>query len=88
MFLIVDRYRILSFILYSNSCKHVIPLFVCLFFFFSASSPVVSCPSGQYLCQDGLMCVPDYLLCDGTEQCGDGSDEGPFCCELSKLTTD
>ena len=48
---------------------------------FLASSIIFNCSNGEYLCEDKLSCIPDVFLCDGTEQCGDGSDES-FCCEL------
>ena len=33
------------------------------------------CPPGQFECRDGRLCVEDRLLCDGREDCEDGSDE-------------
>ena len=37
--------------------------------------------SDMFHCTSGL-CVPRKLLCDGTDHCGDGSDEQEECGEL------
>ena len=33
------------------------------------------CPAGQFECEDQRLCVEKRLVCDGKEDCGDGSDE-------------
>lgn len=38
------------------------------------------CQSDQHQCPDGC-CIPDYYLCNGNEECSDGSDE--LLCEES-----
>lgn len=34
-----------------------------------------TCASNQFACSDELFCVPGGWLCDGEEDCVDGSDE-------------
>ena len=46
------------------------PLY-CIFSYFFA---VVTCRSDEFTCQDGG-CVDSRLVCDGSNNCGDGSDE-------------
>ena len=41
----------------------------------TAAPQPVQCPTQEYPCVDRMQCIPDSLLCDGTEQCNDGSDE-------------
>ncbi|RMG97899.1 MAG: hypothetical protein D6705_07520 [Deltaproteobacteria bacterium] len=33
------------------------------------------CSSGEFSCADGSDTIPENWVCDGTEDCGDGSDE-------------
>lgn len=35
-----------------------------------------SCRQDEFECVDGSACLPSEAVCDGTQQCGDGSDEG------------
>ena len=37
---------------------------------------------GHFLCADGMKCIHRNLLCDGYEQCNDGSDEGQEKCSV------
>jgi len=37
-------------------------------------------PVGKHVCKNGA-CVDKSKLCDLTDDCGDGSDEGPFICQ-------
>ena len=37
---------------------------------------VNTCSEGQFECVDGSACLPSVAVCDGSEQCDDGSDEG------------
>lgn len=42
-------------------------------------SPPVSagaCSAQEFNCSQGLLCVPEDCVCDFTDDCGDGSDEG------------
>ncbi|KAK7869289.1 hypothetical protein R5R35_000899 [Gryllus longicercus] len=39
-----------------------------------------ACPEGYVVCMDGDGCVPTEVLCDGTHDCKDHSDELPFRC--------
>lgn len=36
-------------------------------------------PRGRYNCQDKSYCLPPKNMCDGLNDCKDGSDEGAFC---------
>ena len=41
-----------------------------------------SCQPGEFGCDNGN-CIPDDEVCNGVDDCGDGSDEpDPSCCEL------
>lgn len=40
-----------------------------------------TCPVGQLPCQSTTLCVEPYWLCDGDDDCGDGSDEQQLACE-------
>ena len=42
---------------------------------YTATPQPVQCLTQEYPCMDRMECIPDSLLCDGTEQCCDGSDE-------------
>ncbi|GBN45878.1 hypothetical protein AVEN_55881-1, partial [Araneus ventricosus] len=37
------------------------------------------CPKNYFRCNDGITCRKISKLCDGTNDCPDFSDEGPFC---------
>ncbi|GBN10703.1 hypothetical protein AVEN_78287-1, partial [Araneus ventricosus] len=41
----------------------------------SPPTTVASCPDKTWKCDDGSACVPQLMLCDGVEDCRDGSDE-------------
>ncbi|XP_061380493.1 vitellogenin receptor isoform X2 [Danaus plexippus] len=41
--------------------------------------------SMNYTCLDKSYCVPYNNMCDGLKDCRDGSDEGAFCAEWSKM---
>lgn len=40
--------------------------------------------ASEFKCANNL-CLPDSVMCDGYDQCGDGSDEGQICSGLSFL---
>ena len=42
---------------------------------YTATPQPVQCSTQEYPCMDRMQCIPDSALCDGTEQCDDGSDE-------------
>ncbi|CAI7820212.1 unnamed protein product [Closterium sp. NIES-54] len=42
----------------------------------------LQCTAGQFRCHDSSGCVPDEAVCDGQEDCNDGSDESGDDCEL------
>ena len=37
----------------------------------------VFCTSDQFVCAHGLKCISNSERCDGTDDCGDGSRQGP-----------
>lgn len=41
-----------------------------------------TCSSDEFLCDEGK-CIPSNFVCDGINDCTDGSDEPPSCGELS-----
>lgn len=43
------------------------------FFFLAAPT---ACAAGQFRCSDGSACIAKAQVCDGTNHCDDGSDEG------------
>lgn len=46
------------------------------------SAPQAHCPLGHHQCGN-MACVESHQLCDGEDNCGDGSDEDtPACREL------
>ncbi|XP_064113718.1 uncharacterized protein LOC135220503 [Macrobrachium nipponense] len=61
----------------------------------SSSAPTVLCDDENFLCHDGANCVPLSAVCDGFQQCTDGSDEsncthtgcpsGEFKCATTEL---
>ena len=44
-----------------------------------------TCPRGTTKCPGGLQCVATGTLCDGIEECNDGSDESVDLCEGLQL---
>lgn len=43
--------------------------------FVSTDGPVLICDHEKFLCQNGFDCVDLAAVCDGLQQCSDGSDE-------------
>lgn len=37
------------------------------------------CPANYFECETSGECVPERWICDGQDDCGDGSDEPPTC---------
>lgn len=37
------------------------------------------CRRGQWQCSDNTQCISNKKVCDGKQDCTDGSDEGPGC---------
>ncbi|KAM9207475.1 LOW QUALITY PROTEIN: apical endosomal glycoprotein [Dugong dugon] len=48
-------------------------------------TPRASCPLGQHHCRNKA-CVEPHQLCDGEDNCGDGSDEDPATCSHHTVT--
>uniref|UniRef100_A0A3Q3MKS2 Low-density lipoprotein receptor-related protein 2 n=1 Tax=Mastacembelus armatus TaxID=205130 RepID=A0A3Q3MKS2_9TELE len=44
-------------------------------------TPPFSCPSGQWLCPTGQVCIDLDKVCDGQRDCPNGADESPICNE-------
>ena len=40
---------------------------------------MTGCPDGEFKC-DNYACTSNKNLCDGVDNCGDGSDEAPALC--------
>ena len=38
-------------------------------------SQLVSCSNSTFNCSGGSLCIPTYMMCDGYQDCADGSDE-------------
>ncbi|XP_055943864.1 MAM and LDL-receptor class A domain-containing protein 2-like isoform X2 [Argiope bruennichi] len=47
---------------------------------------VGTCPAKTWRCDDGSACVPQLMLCDGVEDCNDGSDEKYKCTNANLCT--
>lgn len=45
------------------------------FFRYSNRSSIITCPIGQFGCEDGSRCIPKHLVCDNEIHCDDASDE-------------
>ena len=43
-------------------------------------SQLSSCKSNMFNCSDGAACIPTYMVCDGLQDCADGSDEDSGFC--------
>uniref|UniRef100_A0A7N8XVY7 Low-density lipoprotein receptor-related protein 2 n=1 Tax=Mastacembelus armatus TaxID=205130 RepID=A0A7N8XVY7_9TELE len=51
-------------------------------------TPPFSCPSGQWLCPTGQVCIDLDKVCDGQRDCPNGADESPICSEFYKYNED
>ena len=43
-------------------------------------SQLTSCATDTFTCSDGAACIPQYMVCDGKQECADGSDEESVFC--------
>ncbi|XP_028394866.1 deleted in malignant brain tumors 1 protein-like [Dendronephthya gigantea] len=50
-----------------------------------SSSQVSVCQQGEFRCNNGYRCVPSSWLCDGYNDCSDGSDEWSWNCGISSM---
>jgi len=49
---------------------------------FTGADDDCDCPTGHFLCNDGVTCVAASEVCDGDNDCASGEDESS-CSELS-----
>ena len=46
------------------------------------SPPDFRCENNDFVCENGIQCIPEEKVCDGQEDCTDGSDEADHnCCK-------
>ena len=56
-----------------------------------AISQLASCNANSFNCSDGSACIPAFMVCDGHQECSDGSDEhsgncGNWTCPAERFT--
>ena len=50
-------------------------------------SRLTSCVTDTFTCSNGTTCIPEYMVCDGQQECADGSDEDAVFCDKYISTT-
>ncbi|XP_077869820.1 uncharacterized protein LOC102809700 [Saccoglossus kowalevskii] len=50
--------------------------------------PKQDCYPDEFVCDDGVVCISEYQVCDGLPDCIDGSDESPSRCTEPRFECD
>ena len=73
---VIYGHRSIFSIIYSSWLQEHVLLSISKFIYFvSFTAEGCKCKKGEFLCKDGLKCVPYSKLCDCTMDCADNSDE-------------
>ncbi|HSA20984.1 MAG TPA: LDL receptor domain-containing protein, partial [Myxococcota bacterium] len=67
-----------------KACSIVVLLSLALLVPACDSGGTARCAAGEFTCADGS-CIANAQVCDGADDCGDGSDEQGCGCAASEL---